>query len=225
MSADALGGGDDAHQIYLLRVAAAGKVVDGGVQTLQNGADGHEAAEALSDLVADIAGLNFRENKGVGIAGDRAAGELQLADLRNEGGVKLHLAVAGELGVGLFDDGSGFPHHFRSGALGGTVGGERQHRDLRIDAEEPGGARGFHGDLRDLLSGAQGDIALVIHLVLIGYVDGAVGHGELLTAVRPEKQCTGIIAQEKTGIKAAAFGPPGRPNDSYQYPGCAGAEM
>jgi hypothetical protein len=94
-------GGDDGHLVDLLGVAAAGEVVDGGVQALQDGAVGSEAAQALGDLIADVAGLDLREDEGVGIARDLGAGELQLADHRGDGGVELHLAVDGELGIEL----------------------------------------------------------------------------------------------------------------------------
>ena len=73
---------DDGHLIDFSRITAAGKVVDRGVQTLQNRAVSREAAEALGDLVADVAGLDLGEDEGVGIARDLAAGELQLADDR-----------------------------------------------------------------------------------------------------------------------------------------------
>jgi hypothetical protein len=95
---DAKSGGDDGHLVHFLGVAAAGEVVDGGVQALQDGAVGSEAAQALGYLIADVAGLDLREDEGVGIAGDLGAGELQLADHRGNGGVELHLAVHGELG-------------------------------------------------------------------------------------------------------------------------------
>ena len=73
---------DDGHLIDFLRVAAAGEVVDRGIQTLQDRAIGSEAAEALGDFIADVAGLDLGENEGVGITGDLAARELQLADNR-----------------------------------------------------------------------------------------------------------------------------------------------
>ena len=47
--------GDDRHGVDLLGVAAAGEVVDRRVQTEQDRAVGVEGAEALGDLVADVA--------------------------------------------------------------------------------------------------------------------------------------------------------------------------
>ena len=70
--------GDDGHLVDLFGVAAAAEVVDRRVQTLQDGAVRGVAAETLGDLVADVAGLDLREDEGVGIAGDLAAGELAL---------------------------------------------------------------------------------------------------------------------------------------------------
>ena len=49
------GRGDNRHLVDLVGVAAAGQVVDGRGQTLQDGALGLEAAQPLGDLVADVA--------------------------------------------------------------------------------------------------------------------------------------------------------------------------
>ena len=84
---------DDGHLVDLVGVAAAGEVVDGRVQTLQDGAVGLKTAEPLGDLVADVAGFNAREDEGVGVARDLAARELQLTDDRGDRRVKLHFAV------------------------------------------------------------------------------------------------------------------------------------
>ena len=58
----AQGGGDDGHGVDLLGVAAAGEVVDGSVQAQQDGAVGVEAAQALGDLIADVAGVDVGED-------------------------------------------------------------------------------------------------------------------------------------------------------------------
>ena len=43
--------GDDGHLVDLLGVAAAGEVVDGGVQTLENGAVRGKATQPLGNLI------------------------------------------------------------------------------------------------------------------------------------------------------------------------------
>ena len=53
---------DDGHLVDLVGVAAAGEVVDRGVQAEQDGAVGLIAAETLGDLIADVAGLDARED-------------------------------------------------------------------------------------------------------------------------------------------------------------------
>ena len=53
-----LAGSDQAHLVDLVCVAATGQVVDGSVQALQDGAVSCVAAQTLSDLVADVAGLD-----------------------------------------------------------------------------------------------------------------------------------------------------------------------
>ena len=72
--------GDDGHGVDLISVAAAGQIVDGSIQTLQDGAVGVVAAQTLSDLVADVTSLDQGEDEGVGIAGNLGAGELQLTN-------------------------------------------------------------------------------------------------------------------------------------------------
>ena len=62
-----LAGGDEAHLVDLVGVAATGQVVDGSIQALQDGAVGSVAAQTLCDLVADVAGLDAGEDEGVGL--------------------------------------------------------------------------------------------------------------------------------------------------------------
>ena len=85
--------GDKGHLVDLLGVAAAGQVVDGGVQALQDGAVGLEAAQTLCNLIADVAGVDVGEDEGVGIACDLGAGSLQLADLGSNGSRLWEIAV------------------------------------------------------------------------------------------------------------------------------------
>ena len=63
--------GDDRHGVDLLGIAAAGEVVDRRVQAEQDRAVGIKRAEALGDLVADVAGVDVGEDKGIGVAADR----------------------------------------------------------------------------------------------------------------------------------------------------------
>ena len=67
--------GDDRHGVDLLSVAAAGEVVDRRVQAEQDRAVGGKVAQALGDLVADVAGVDVGEDESVGMtahgAGDR----------------------------------------------------------------------------------------------------------------------------------------------------------
>ena len=50
--------GDDSHGVDFFCVTATGQVVDGSIQTLQDGAVCIVAAQTLSDLVADVTGLD-----------------------------------------------------------------------------------------------------------------------------------------------------------------------
>ena len=75
--------GDDCHGVDLLGVTAAAEVVDGGVQTQQDGSVGVEGAQTLGDLVTDVARVDVRANEGVGITGHLRLGAL---GLRHAGG-------------------------------------------------------------------------------------------------------------------------------------------
>ena len=162
-------GGDDGHGVDLGGVAAAGEVVDGGVEAQEHGAVGIEVAQALGDLVADVAGVDLREDEGVGVACHGGAGELQLAHHGGDGGVELHLAVDVEVGVGGLDLLGGLAHLVHGGALAGAVGGVAQHGHLGLDAEGPGAVGALGGDLHQLVGGGID-------------VDGAVAHGDDLAA-------------------------------------------
>ena len=74
-------GSDQSHLVDLIRIAATGQVVDGSIQPLQDGTVSLIATQTLCDLVADVAGIDIGEDEGVGIAGNLAAGSLQLANL------------------------------------------------------------------------------------------------------------------------------------------------
>ena len=91
--------GDNGHRIDLLRVAAAGEVVDGGVQAEQDGAVGVEVAETLGDLVADVARVDVGEDESVGVAADGVGDMLGLGDDGGDRRVELELAAdEGRLG-------------------------------------------------------------------------------------------------------------------------------
>ena len=173
-------GGDDGHLVDLVGVAAAGEVVDGGVQTLQDGAVSGEAAQTLGDLVADVAGFDAGEDEGVGVAGHGGAGELELADLGGDGSVELHLAVDGDVGSHFLGDGGGVTAQTHGSALAGALGGEGENGHLGVDAEDLGGLGGLHDHLGQLLGGGLGHVAFLVHAVLVADVDGAVAHGQQL---------------------------------------------
>ena len=84
----------DLHDVF--RLAAARKVVGGFGEPLQNGPDGFAPAEALRQLVTDIAGVQVREDQHIRASRHRRTRRLARADFRNQGGVKLELAVHGK---------------------------------------------------------------------------------------------------------------------------------
>ena len=160
-------GGDNGHRIDLLRVAAAGEVVDGGVQAEQDGAVGVEVAETLGDLVADVARVDVGEDESVGVAADAVGDMLGLGDDGGDRRVELELAADG--GVGHFGLGllAGVAHLVDVLALAGAERGVAQESDLGIDAEDLRALDGLAADLDQLVLGGLD-------------VDGAVRHGQHL---------------------------------------------
>ena len=70
----------------------------GGVQTLQDGAVSLKGTQTLGDLVADIAGVDVREDEGVGMAGHLGVRALGAGHAGRDGGVELQLAVHIQIG-------------------------------------------------------------------------------------------------------------------------------
>src|SRR5699024_1275595 len=77
----------------------AGQVVDRRGQTLQQGTECVGSAEALGDLVADVAGGQIREDEHVRMPGDRGFGAFRLRHGFDDGRVELELAVDIEFGA------------------------------------------------------------------------------------------------------------------------------
>ena len=97
------------------------------------------------------------------MTGDGAAGGLQLADLLNQRGVELQLAVQHQVGGHFLGDAGGFLHLGDLVVLGRALGGEAQHGHAGLDARQ--GARG--------IGGAQGDVGQGLGVGID--VHGAVG--------------------------------------------------
>ena len=69
-------------------------------------------------------------------------------------------------------------------ALAGALGGEAQHGDLRVDAEQLCGLGGLNGHLSQLGSSGHLDFAGgLVDGVGVVDVDGAVAHGNALQAL------------------------------------------
>ena len=52
-----------------LSITAPGEIVNGGVEAQEDGAVSLKGTQTLGDFVADVAGVDVGEDKGVGIAG------------------------------------------------------------------------------------------------------------------------------------------------------------
>ena len=168
---------DQSHLVDFLGIAAAGQVVDGRVQTLQDGAVSLKAAQTLCNLVADIASIDVGEDEGIGVTGNLRAGGLQLADFGGNGGIKLQLAVDLQLRMSLLDAGSGVAHLVNGLTLAGTLGGVGQQSNAGINAKDLSGVSGLDGGLNNL----------VLRRI---NVDGAVAHGDALIAAHQDEAGT-----------------------------------
>ena len=89
----ALADRDADHADNIFGTAAAGQIIDRLGESLKNRAVGHGVGEPFGQFVADVAGLQIRENQHVGVAMDGATRVFAGRDVRHNGGVSLHFAV------------------------------------------------------------------------------------------------------------------------------------
>lgn len=155
-------GGDGGDGDDIVHGAAAAKVIDGLGAALKERAVSLSFGEALGELVTNIAGVEIREDEDVGFAGDRAAGSFFGADGRNDGGIGLEFAVDHEMGCAFFDKLRSGNDFVNDGIFAAAFGGEGEHGDNGLDADE--GAAGFSGDdgdVGELFGGGIGDDAAI----------------------------------------------------------------
>src|SRR5699024_4337502 len=84
--------GDECDVDDIRDTRAAGQVVDRGGQPLQQRPEGVGPAEALGDLVADVAGGEVGEDEHVRMAGDNGSRGLRLRHGFDDGRVELEFA-------------------------------------------------------------------------------------------------------------------------------------
>jgi hypothetical protein len=121
-------------------------------EALQKRPDRLRAAQPLRQFVADIAGIEVREDQNTGLAGDRACLlELLGGDLGNQRRVGLELAVDGQQRRALSHEFERLAHLVDARMLRTALGRERQHGDARGFAEQGfSAARRRNGDIGEL---------------------------------------------------------------------------
>ena len=154
-----LAGSDQAHLVDLVGVATTGQVVDGSVQTLQDGAVSCITTQTLSNLIADVAGLDAGEDEGIGLTSHLAALALDLCNFGSNGSVKLQLTVHSQLGIHFLSLDHSVMAQSNGAALAGALGGEAQHSNLRIDAEQLCGLSSLDSNLSNLCRSGDLDLA------------------------------------------------------------------
>ena len=122
------------------------------------------AAQTLSDLVADVACLDGREDEGVGLTCNRRALALGSSNDRRYSSVKLQLAVDRQIRVHFLCVLGSLAGQSNRAALAGALGGEGQNSNLRVDAESLCGVCGLDGNLSQLLAALQGYVAFLVQL-------------------------------------------------------------
>src|SRR5574344_1688450 len=202
----------------VLGAAAARQVVHGLRKALEVRSDRIRPAEALRDLVSDVAGVEVGEDEDVGVALDRAIRVLQLAGCGDDRGVELHLAVHRDARLGeprlreldglldLLDELSG----------GGALGGEGEIRDARlVSGEVLVRLRSGEADVDELLGrriGIHGAVAEREHAVarrggLAKVEDEAARRGldALLCAQRMERRAEHVARRgDRAGDESVA---------------------
>ena len=149
--------GNDDGLVDVLGEAASREVVHRRRQTLQNRAYGLHAAEALHQLVGDVAHFQRGEHQHVCASAEGAVGGFAVCHGGHDGGVGLEFAVEDEFGVEFAGQFGGADNLVHAVAFRRAFGGERQQRHAGCDAGDVAcGACGGHGNLGELLGGGVG---------------------------------------------------------------------
>jgi len=103
---------NEARDCDIGRTCATRKVIERLGRALQDGAVGIEAGQTLRDLIADVAGIQIGKDQNVRLAGDEARRRLAAAQLRQQRGVGLELAIDLDLEPLIIDFLPGEPERF-----------------------------------------------------------------------------------------------------------------
>ena len=141
-------GGDD-----VVDAGAARQIADRFGEALQERPDRLRAAQPLRQLVADVAGIEIREDQHIGVAGDVAGVfHFLLRHRGNERGIGLEFAVDGQLRLARPRNRQRLAHLVDAGMLRAAFGRERQHGHARCFAQQRlRAARRGDGDVGELL--------------------------------------------------------------------------
>ena len=124
--------GDGHHLVDVVHRTAAAEVVHGTCNTLQDGADGLCSAQALHQLVGDVAHLEAGHHEHIGPSGDVTAGSLLGTHTGHQCCVGLQLAVDLQVGVEFASQTCGLDHLVHHFVLGAALGTKAEHGHARI---------------------------------------------------------------------------------------------
>lgn len=105
-----------------------------GAFALENGAVGGEAAQALGNLIANVAGLNLREDKGIGVAATLEPGNFccpTTGDTAASNCISPSMASSGAAALALSQAFFTLVHRV---TLAGALGGIAQEGNLGVNA-------------------------------------------------------------------------------------------
>lgn len=94
--------GDDA--IDIISIATTRKIVDRRGNTLCDRAICFSFCKSLHELIADVASIEIREHEHIRMTGNGGAWCFRAADLRNDSGIELKLAIESEFGCKFFSN-------------------------------------------------------------------------------------------------------------------------
>ena len=150
------GQGDSVYNV--LNAASARKIIAGLSQSLKYGI-AFCPADALRNLVTDIAGLQVGKNENIGMPCHRTSGGFQQTDFRHQGRIQLHFTVQKKIRCHFMRNlyrTAYLIHHFMfRAAFCGK--GQQRYTWFLDSAQHAGGIGGGDSDLRQFFRGRTGD--------------------------------------------------------------------
>mmetsp|Transcript_6111 Transcript_6111/g.16653 ORF Transcript_6111/g.16653 Transcript_6111/m.16653 type:complete len:316 (-) Transcript_6111:103-1050(-) len=153
----------------VLDTSSTAEIVDGTLEALQHGTDGHHVGSTLDGLVGRVAGVEIWEDQHGGLACYLRIWSLALRHIHRTGGIVLQGAVHQQVGTAGLGERGGLAHLVDIVAASAGSGAVGDQGNARIDAKGLGRFRALEGDIGKLLGRRiRVDRAIAVNQDLIG---------------------------------------------------------